>query len=121
MMKSERGSAGRTFLLVVAVLALFAVVVYLLSERNARTYTLVLEDGYLAVKKGVVAPGTLTQIRDGLTQAHKSAEGKMLMMLWNLKGFAEVPKDYDDQLDKIAKAYPPPAKIGPTVATKVEK
>ena len=52
MMKSERGSAGRTFLLVVAVLALFAVVVYLLSERNARTYTLVLEDGYLAVKKG---------------------------------------------------------------------
>jgi ABC-type phosphate/phosphonate transport system substrate-binding protein len=75
----------------------------------------------LAVKKGVVAPGTLTQIRDGLTQAHKSAEGKMLMMLWNLKGFAEVPKDYDDQLDKIAKAYPPPAKIGPTVATKVEK
>jgi hypothetical protein len=75
----------------------------------------------LAVKKGVVAPATLTQIRDGLTQAHKSAEGKMLMMLWNLKGFAEVPKDYDDQLDKIAKAYPPPAKIGPTVATKVEK
>ena len=56
MMKSERGSAGRTFLLVVAVLALFAVVVYLLSERNARTYTLVLEDGYLAVKKGVMAP-----------------------------------------------------------------
>jgi hypothetical protein len=55
-MMSERGSAGRTFLLVVAVLALFAVVVYLLSERNARTYTLALEDGYLAVKKGVMAP-----------------------------------------------------------------
>jgi hypothetical protein len=53
---NARGSAGRTFLLVVAVLGLFAVVVYLLSERNARTYTLVLEDGYLSVKKGVMAP-----------------------------------------------------------------
>jgi hypothetical protein len=51
-----RGAAGRTFLLLVAVLALFAVVVYLLSERNARTYTLALEDGYLTVKKGVMAP-----------------------------------------------------------------
>jgi hypothetical protein len=56
MSTGERGSAGRTFLLVVAVLALFAVVVYLLSERNARTYTLVLEDGYLSVKKGFMAP-----------------------------------------------------------------
>jgi ABC-type phosphate/phosphonate transport system substrate-binding protein len=71
----------------------------------------------LAVKKGVVDANTLTQIRDGLTQAHKTAEGKMLMMLWNLKGFAEVPKDYDAQLDKIYKAYPPPAKS----VTKVEK
>ncbi|GEJ58648.1 hypothetical protein [Anaeromyxobacter diazotrophicus] len=56
MSAPARGSAGRTFLLVVAVLALFAVVVYLLSERNARTYTLALEDGYLTVKKGVMAP-----------------------------------------------------------------
>jgi hypothetical protein len=56
MSAPPRGAAGRTFLLVVAVLALFAVVVYLLSERNARTYTLVLEDGALTVKKGVMAP-----------------------------------------------------------------
>jgi hypothetical protein len=54
--QGARGAAGRTFLLVVAVLALFAVVVFLLSERNARTYTLALEDGYLSVKKGVMAP-----------------------------------------------------------------
>jgi hypothetical protein len=76
------------------------------------------------VKRGVVDKTTLTQIRDGLTQAHKSAEGKMLMMLWNLKGFAEVPKDYDAQLDRIYKAYPPPAKVAtvsPVNATKVEK
>ena len=56
MRARERGAAGRTFLLVVAVLALFAVVVYLLSERNARTYTLALEDGQLTVKKGIMAP-----------------------------------------------------------------
>lgn len=53
---SARGAAGRTFLLAVAVLALLALVVYLLSERNARTYSLVLEDGQLAVKKGITAP-----------------------------------------------------------------
>jgi len=27
----------------------------------------------------------------------------MLMMLWNLKGFAEVPKDYDAQLDRCTR------------------
>jgi hypothetical protein len=75
----------------------------------------------LAVKKGVIDEATLKQVRDGLTQAHKSSEGKMLMMLWNLKGFADVPKDYDAQLDRIYKAYPPPARIVPAVATKVDK
>lgn len=73
----------------------------------------------LAVKKGIVDENTMKLIREGLTQAHKSSEGKMMMMLWNLKGFAEVPKDYDAQLDKIAKSYPPPAKM--TATTKVEK
>jgi len=52
----ERGSAARSLLLTLAVLALLAVVAYLLSERNARQYTLVLEDGVLSVKKGVLAP-----------------------------------------------------------------
>jgi len=52
----ERGTAARSLLLTLAVLALLAVVAYLLSERNARQYTLVLEDGVLSVKKGVLAP-----------------------------------------------------------------
>jgi len=40
-------------------------------------------------------------------------------MLWNLKGFAEVPKDYDAQLDRVYKAYPPPPKVVTTA--RVEK
>jgi len=62
----------------------------------------------LMVKKGVVNEAMLTKIQDGLTQANKTSEGKMMMMLWGLKGFGRVPKDYDDQLDRISKAYPPP-------------
>jgi hypothetical protein len=54
--KNERGSATRSLLLTLAVLALLAVVAFLLSERNARQYTLVLEDGVLSVKKGILAP-----------------------------------------------------------------
>jgi len=54
--QGERGSAARSLLLTLAVLALLAVVAYLLSERNARQYTLVLEDGVLSVKKGLMAP-----------------------------------------------------------------
>jgi ABC-type phosphate/phosphonate transport system substrate-binding protein len=73
----------------------------------------------LAVKKGIVDEKTLAQIKDGLTKANKSSEGKMLMMLWNLKGFSDVPKDYDAQLNRIYRAYPPPVRIVST--TRVEK
>ena len=52
----ERGAGARSLLLTLAVLALLAVVAFLLSERNARQYTLVLEDGALSVKKGLLAP-----------------------------------------------------------------
>ncbi len=53
---AERGAGARGLLLTLAVLALLAVVAFLLSERNARQYTLVLEDGALSVKKGIMAP-----------------------------------------------------------------
>ncbi|HYS83240.1 MAG TPA: hypothetical protein VEM76_21230 [Anaeromyxobacteraceae bacterium] len=54
--RAERGAGARSLLLTLAVLALLAVVAFLLSERNARQYTLVLEDGVLSVKKGILAP-----------------------------------------------------------------
>jgi len=51
-----RGSAGRKLLAWLAILLLAGVVIFLLSERNARQYALVFEDGTLSVKKGLLAP-----------------------------------------------------------------
>jgi hypothetical protein len=53
---TERGAGGRSTLLTVAVLALIGIVFYLLSERNARQWSLVTEDGMLTVKKGIMFP-----------------------------------------------------------------
>jgi hypothetical protein len=50
------GGAGRRFALWLAVLLLAGLVLWLLSERNARRYSLVFEDGVLSVKKGILAP-----------------------------------------------------------------
>ncbi len=49
-------SSGKSVLVTILVLALAGVVVWLLSERNARQWYLVYDDGVLAVKKGVLFP-----------------------------------------------------------------
>jgi len=53
---AQAGSAGRRLLAWIAILLLAGVVLWLLSERNSRQYFLVLEDGLLSVKKGLLAP-----------------------------------------------------------------
>ena len=50
------GSAGRKLLAWMAILLLAGVVIWLLAERNSRQYFLVVEDGLLSVKKGLLAP-----------------------------------------------------------------
>jgi len=67
----------------------------------------------LVANKGSLNEETLGKIRKLLVEAHNTPAGKPLMMLWNLKGFEEVPADYDLQLDRIAKAYAPPARAVP--------
>ena len=62
----------------------------------------------IAYRKGSVDADTLARVRKLLTEAHTTPAGKPLMMLWNLKGFEDVPGDYDAQLTRILKAYPPP-------------
>jgi ABC-type phosphate/phosphonate transport system substrate-binding protein len=73
----------------------------------------------VAYSRGAVDDDTLARVRKLLTEAHTTAAGKPLMMLWNLKGFEDVPGDYDVQLKKIFKAYPPPTqpaqKLGPPI------
>ena len=58
--------------------------------------------------KGTLSDDQASRIRTGLTGATKTPSGKMLMTLWNLKGFTEPSKDYQASLDAILKAYPLP-------------
>ncbi len=69
--------------------------------------------------KGSLDDATAKKIRSLLTTAHTTPAGKPLLMLWNLKGFEEVPTDYAAQLDAVLKAYPAPARPTPVVAPAV--
>ena len=62
----------------------------------------------LCYRKGSLTDDQVKQIRDGLIASSKTATGKVLMTLWNLKGFEAPPKGYQTSLDDILKAYPPP-------------
>jgi len=63
----------------------------------------------VAYRKGALTEQEAHQIREGLSTANKTTSGKMMMMLWNLKGFEVPPTDYQQRLDAILKAYPLPA------------
>ncbi|MGL4421229.1 MAG: phosphate/phosphite/phosphonate ABC transporter substrate-binding protein, partial [Gemmataceae bacterium] len=60
----------------------------------------------IATRKGQLPPDVLAKVRTGLLSAADTPQGKPLMMLWNLKGFGDVPADYDLQLTNILKDYP---------------
>jgi ABC-type phosphate/phosphonate transport system substrate-binding protein len=62
----------------------------------------------IAYRNGALDENGVGKIRQGLIEANKTAQGKPLMLLWNLKGFEDVPADYDAQLETILKAYPTP-------------
>ena len=70
--------------------------------------------GVVAYRAGVVDAGTAGKIRTGLRSATETAQGRAFMMLWKLKGFEDAPADFPAQLDRVLKAYPPPA--APTAA-----
>jgi ABC-type phosphate/phosphonate transport system substrate-binding protein len=62
----------------------------------------------IVVKKGGLDPASVKQFRDGLLKADKNREGRNLMKSWSIKNFEPLPKDYDQKLAEIVKAYPPP-------------
>ncbi len=68
----------------------------------------------IAYNKGALSPQAADQLRKVLIEASATPGGKPLMTLWSIKGFAAVPADYDEQLEKCAKVYPAPVK--PTAA-----
>lgn len=64
--------------------------------------------GVIVYKQGGVPDSTLQKFKDGLSVAHTKVEGKTLMQLWKLTRFDNIPADYQDTLNNIVKAYPPP-------------
>lgn len=52
---------------------------------------------------------TVKSFRQGMVHASDTEQGKQLMSLWQMKGFQEVPKDYEESLKFTLKNYPPPA------------
>src|SRR5205823_11198822 len=55
----------------------------------------------IAYRKGALADATIGQIREGLLKANKTAQGRAFMMLWKLKGFEDVPAEFDAHLEKV--------------------
>ncbi len=67
----------------------------------------------VAYRDGSLDAPTANKVRAGLVRANSTAQGRLLCTFWNLKGFEDVPANYDAQLQSILKAYPaPPAGSG---------
>ena len=65
--------------------------------------------GVIAYRRGAVDAATVSKMHGGLTKASGTAQGRAFMLLSKLKGFEDVPADFDAELKRIAAAYPPPA------------
>lgn len=58
-------------------------------------------------KDGIDAK-VLHKVRTGLVEVKKNPSGRAFLMLWRLQGFSTPPEGYDDELQRIQKAYPSP-------------
>jgi ABC-type phosphate/phosphonate transport system substrate-binding protein len=66
----------------------------------------------LVMRRGGLDDATVTRLKSGLLTAHKTAQYKPLMMMWNLKGFDDLPSDYEQQLEQCLQLYPAPKMVG---------
>lgn len=64
----------------------------------------------IALRKGALSPAAGKAIRNGLANAKNTAQGRAFLMLWQLQGFEDVPADFDAEMKRSLKAFPPPAK-----------
>ena len=69
----------------------------------------------IAYRTGTLDPTAVAKIREELIKVNGTPQGRAFLMLWKLKGFEAVPADFDAQMRRIAKAYPPPAPAKPVV------
>jgi ABC-type phosphate/phosphonate transport system substrate-binding protein len=61
----------------------------------------------VAYVDGSLDAKTLQRFREGLLGAARKERGEMLLTLFRLTGFEEVPRDFDKVLTETHKAYPP--------------
>ena len=59
-------------------------------------------------KNGAIDEALLKRFREGLMNANRSIMGRQIFTLFKLTAFEPVPKDYDQVLAEIARAYPQP-------------
>lgn len=57
---------------------------------------------------GVLEQQFLNRARSGLLAAHKTIQGRNMMMLWKLSNFDVVPNDFNAHLARTFADYPPP-------------
>ena len=62
----------------------------------------------VAYHAGAVDDAILRRVQSGLMDANKSAFGRQLLTLWKITGFEPVPSGFEQNLQEVAKAYPPP-------------
>lgn len=63
----------------------------------------------IVYRKETVSADMAAKVHRILVEAHTTPAGKPLMMLWNLRGFEDVPADYDAHLEKSLQSYPAPS------------
>jgi len=61
----------------------------------------------VAYYPGSLSKAELHRFREGMVSANQTTLGKQMLMLWKMTSFQEVPKDFEQSLKDIAKAYPP--------------
>jgi ABC-type phosphate/phosphonate transport system substrate-binding protein len=62
----------------------------------------------IVYRKDAFNAKTEKSVREGLIKSVTTPQGQMLKGLWKLRGFAEVDKAYQTDLDECLKAYPTP-------------
>jgi ABC-type phosphate/phosphonate transport system substrate-binding protein len=62
----------------------------------------------IVVKEGTLDTATLAKFRDGLANAHKQADARDVLSMWQIKGFEAIPQNYGKLVTDTLKAYPLP-------------
>lgn len=63
----------------------------------------------VAYREGVLSEGLRKRFKDGLLNASTKERGQMMLTLFRLTGFEDIPADFDEVLARTRKDYPPPA------------